>query len=135
LGTSESTTRDFELTNSLSSAREAREIVRHALQEAGWTDGKVDDACMVTSEVVTNAVVHGGGVQSLQVALADDVIRVVVADRSCAMPVSRPVDPHDIGGRGLMVVDALCDAWGAEEVAGAPMRKQVWFELTRRVRP
>ncbi|MCX4980600.1 ATP-binding protein [Streptomyces sp. NBC_00572] len=38
---------------------------------------------------------------------------------------AKAADPLDEGGRGLVVVEAVTDRWGAEERAGG---KTVWFE-------
>ena len=37
--------------------------------------------------------------------------------------------PGAVGGRGLLIVDALSDAWGVETSGGADEGKRVWFEL------
>jgi anti-sigma regulatory factor (Ser/Thr protein kinase) len=61
-------------------------------------------------------------------ALDDDRLRVWVTDASDTLPEPRVASPDDESGRGLALVAALADDWGA-----APREhgigKAVWFEL------
>jgi hypothetical protein len=84
----------------------------------------------LTSEVVTNVVVHAGLASDLVVEAVGGSVRVRISDdddRWPEMVLPSPVDPH---GRGLCIVDALADAWGVDPdpVQG----KTVWFELRTR---
>lgn len=88
-------------------------------------DSLVDTATLLTSELVTNVVLHARMPFRLSITLDDDVT-VEVADGSTAEPVRAEGDPTAERGRGLQVVDALADRWGTRlEEAG----KTVWFSL------
>jgi anti-sigma regulatory factor (Ser/Thr protein kinase) len=58
---------------------------------------------VVVSELVTNAVRHGGGCVELTVRRDDGRVLVVAADRSPGLP--QPSIPQD-GGRGIMLIEA-----------------------------
>ncbi|QLJ02063.1 ATP-binding protein [Streptomyces sp. NEAU-sy36] len=55
----------------------------------------MDDALLVTSELTTNAIVHGGGITGFDVEVDSGGVRVSVSDRSDELPVATaPVDGH-----------------------------------------
>ncbi|MFJ7902636.1 SpoIIE family protein phosphatase [Streptomyces sp. NPDC096198] len=115
----------------------ARSFVRDTLQ--GWGFGDiVDDAVVLTSELVTNAVVHAGTAADVLCLRSDDGVRIEVADRypereiplqSGAVTMGRP---DREGGRGLQLCAALAQRWGVEYT---PTHKQVWFQLDLPERP
>ncbi|MGH9108733.1 MAG: ATP-binding protein [Acidimicrobiales bacterium] len=89
-----------------------------------------DDAVLLTDELVTNALVHGGGRFSLAVDVGADTLRVEVGDRSPDVPrVLRPAGDRE-HGRGMAIVDALATTWGTDREED---RKVVWFELSLHV--
>lgn len=94
----------------------ARTLVRGLLTQWGMTDeAAVDAACVVVTELVTNAVEHAGAAAPVTVAVEDDgALRLWVADTSAAVPEQRPADDADDGGRGLVLVEALGRRWGVE---------------------
>ena len=92
----------------------------------------VDTVELLTSEVVTNAILHAASAPELVVRLADARVRVEVHDASPAVPVLHEPDPYDASGRGMTIVDRLARAWGVEHV---PEGKRVWFEVTFRAAP
>lgn len=88
-----------------------------------------DDAVLIVSELVTNAVVHAGTEVRVRLErLPDDAVRLEVADDS-----TRPLRPRRVTmartGRGLALVDVLATRYGVE---GRPNGKVVWAELTTR---
>jgi anti-sigma regulatory factor (Ser/Thr protein kinase) len=89
-----------------------------------------DDALLVASELVSNAVVHSGCDPSEEVEVVAELVpqglRIVVTDvgRSGSIPVPKPNYPGP-GGVGLRVVEALARRWGTERETG----NQVWVEL------
>ncbi|MFF5083301.1 ATP-binding protein [Actinoplanes sp. NPDC000266] len=90
---------------------DARHRVVTCLREWGFGDGGwLDAVAVVVSEVVTNAVQHGGG-HLIAVAVDAYAARVTlsVADASAVVPRRR--EPDDRGGRGLLLLDALTDRW------------------------
>jgi anti-sigma regulatory factor (Ser/Thr protein kinase) len=79
---------------------------------------------LLTSELVTNSVVHAHSPVSLVISRCGPVVRVEVADRMRG-PVSPAGEPSDSRGRGLRLVETLADRWGAHDTAHG---KVVWFE-------
>ncbi len=82
-------------------------------------------AKLLTSELVTNAVLHGRGRITLSGRLRDGRLVVEVADEGSGFdyaPGRRRFD--HLRGRGLAIVDAESSRWGIGEGA-----TQVWFEL------
>ena len=70
-------------------AREyARSVVRQRWDSASRTSREEDvvDLLLVVSELVTNAIRHGGGLAAFEVALAQDGVRLTVHDNSDAVP-------------------------------------------------
>lgn len=90
----------------------------------------LDDAVLLSSEVVTNAVVHGPKPGTITVAVEWDSanLAMAVADESASVPVARPSDAATEGGRGLHLLDALASSWGVRQAATEP-GKVVWFKL------
>ncbi len=109
------------------SAAAARRFVEAELRGQGWSANDIDTALLLTSEVVTNAVVHARTALVVQLELSRDRIRVDVDDQGMGVAVLGSAGVDDVGGRGLQIVDALADRWGDERRAGG--RHRVWFEL------
>jgi anti-sigma regulatory factor (Ser/Thr protein kinase) len=88
---------------------------------------------LLTTELVTNAVLHAGAGASdaieLRVANAADSMRVSVTDpgRGEETPHVEKPNPEVPGGMGLYLVDQLSSRWGVERLGGGS--KRVWFEL------
>lgn len=115
------------------SVRRARAFVLDAAQRAGCSASVADTVAVATSELVTNAVIHGRGPISVRTVSEADSFRVEVQDDASGLP--RRVDPYEAGygGRGLAIVDAFSQAWGCTVVRGAS-GKSVWFTVSRRDR-
>ncbi|MFV0127445.1 SpoIIE family protein phosphatase [Streptomyces sp. HMX112] len=115
----------------------ARAFVRDTLQGWGYTD-VVDDAVVLTSELVTNAVIHAGTAADVLCLRTEEGVRVEVADRYPEREVPIQGTGRSLGspdrenGRGLLLCAALASRWGVEY---APTRKQVWFQLDLPERP
>ncbi len=106
------------------SAGMARDFVRKNL--AGWPDQTVEEAVLMTSELVTNAVVHGRTRGEVSIKVSPGILRVAVRDASELRPVEGSHGQFDEHGRGLSIVSALADRWGViENLVG----KSVWFTL------
>lgn len=73
----------------------------------------IRDVQLVASELVTNAVLYGGGVRWFGVDPDDGIVQVAVADSSPEPP-SLLAERPAIGGFGLGIVDELSDEWGFE---------------------
>ncbi len=104
----------------------ARRFVREVLSAEHVADETVDTAELLTSEVVTNAIVHARSSPRLVVNLDSRRVRVEVHDASMAVPVRRNASLDALGGRGLAIIDELAQDWG---VVAEPTGKLVWFEL------
>ena len=120
----------------------ARKFVRDTL--CSWLDagsgtaadaaadgGLVDDAVLLTSELVTNAVVHAGTQVQVTCKLAAGAVEVVVRDSHPARMVPGPAPDDTVpaertGGRGLLLPSALAAAWGVSYGTDA---KAVWFRM------
>ncbi len=85
-----------------------------------------DDAAIVVSELVANALVHACSGCELTVGLRGDVLRIDVADHGGGMPDVQRATSDDDHGRGLLLVSILCTAWGTEPRGDG---KAVWAEL------
>ncbi|MEU1530581.1 SpoIIE family protein phosphatase [Streptomyces fagopyri] len=115
----------------------ARSFVRDTLQGWGFAD-IVDDAVVLTSELVTNAVVHAGTSADVLCLRTDEGVRIEVADRypEREIPLQASAvnmgSPDREGGRGLQLCAALAGHWGVEY---SPTHKQVWFQLDLPERP
>ncbi|MFJ4797353.1 SpoIIE family protein phosphatase [Kitasatospora purpeofusca] len=118
------------------SASAARAFVRDAL--LGWgLPEVVDDAVVLVSELVTNAVVHAGTAAEVCCLREDGTVRIEVTDHhpERGLPSFADVpttasdhyaDADGEGGRGLLMCAALAERWGVEYGSG---RKTVWFRL------
>ncbi|GGV71120.1 hypothetical protein GCM10010277_82720 [Streptomyces longisporoflavus] len=109
----------------------ARSFVRDTLQGWGFTD-IVDDAVVLTSELVTNAVVHAGTAADVLCLRSEDAVRIEVSDHypEREIPLQQSAvnmgNPDREGGRGLQLCAALATRWGVDYT---PTQKQVWFQL------
>lgn len=114
---------------STSAPSQARAFVAEELQaELGalYQQSLCDDALLLTSELVTNAVLHARTGVELSVVTGRHGIHVEVADDDPGVPRQRTADLDDLGGHGLALVAALAGDWG---VRLAPPGKVVWFDL------
>ena len=89
----------------------------------------MDDALLLVSELVTNAVRYGGRPIVLAVDCDGVGLDVRVRDGSPALPVRRFPSTDAESGRGFVLLDVLSDRWGVDpDLAGEP-GKEVWFQL------
>jgi anti-sigma regulatory factor (Ser/Thr protein kinase) len=108
--------------------RRARSLLAEAHCPAHNT-GVLDDAKLLVSELVTNAVKYGDGTQPVQLhAHWNGEVRIEVCDRNGGFsPGPRLAGLDEPGGFGLYLVGQLADRWGVE-TDGATT---VWFVLRR----
>ncbi|MET3987952.1 ATP-binding protein [Streptomyces sp. PvR034] len=90
------------------SAADARARVRALLPAGSDLDGvSVADALLVTSELVSNAIRHGGGVTGFRAGVAGSLLHLSVTDASPLLPVSRTGTVERPGGYGWPLVQRL----------------------------
>ncbi|UXY22555.1 ATP-binding protein [Streptomyces cynarae] len=109
----------------------ARTSVRRLLGRWGTGDCTTDNAVLVTSELVTNAVKHSAGDRIVCRILTDGHrLRIEVEDenRGGTLPTRRRPGPDDQGGRGLMLVGMLSGDWGVRDAPDGSGRI-VWADL------
>ncbi len=104
----------------------ARHFVDRTL--GSWGVGDIAFECqLVVSELVTNAIRHGGGAAQLRLLTHGPELACVVTDHSRTVPVAAAPDVFSEFGRGLRLVDALCSGWGWLTTGAS--RKLVWAVL------
>ncbi|WP_307541545.1 ATP-binding protein [Streptomyces sp. V3I8] len=121
----------FELAAHPGSAAQARHLTRARL--SGWAvcEDTCDTAELVVSELVTNAIVHTASRHVVcELHDGEDLVRIAVRDEGCAPgePHPSPQRPDEEHGRGLLLVAAMCTAWGAQETGPGLL---VWADLPR----
>ncbi|GGJ46942.1 ATP-binding protein [Streptomyces brasiliensis] len=110
---------------SAATARRLAQVV--VLRHWGLTPKLTEDAVLLVSELVGNAVRHTGArVFGLRMRRRRGWIRFEVRDPSRGLPCLMPVQELDVSGRGLFLVDKLSDRWGVDLL---PRGKTTWFEM------
>ena len=89
----------------------------------------LDDAELVTSELVTNMVRHAATPADLRVRWDGTCLRIAVEDARLAVPLPRQAGAGASDGRGLQIIDAVAHTWGVDRSEGG---KVVWAELRLR---
>jgi anti-sigma regulatory factor (Ser/Thr protein kinase) len=120
-------------------AREARDFVASTVAQWGLSDC-VGTVQLLTSELVTNGVLHAQTALGVSVTVEDSALTVEVHDNDPRPPIPRSArvdlladidrlldQPGIAAGRGLLLIETLADEWGvAQEKDG----KSVWFRLS-----
>ena len=109
-------------------------VVESTTQARHWVSARLSDlplevaecAALLTSELVTNAVLHAATPLSVTLHVLSGRIRVDVADGSPVIPALKEYGPDAATGRGLTLFNTLASGWGVHPVPGG---KIVWFEL------
>ena len=110
------------------SVRAARDWAREQL--ADWRVGEGDQHTIVTgiSELITNAVLHAGTESHLTMDLDTGILAVTVADSgNRGEPLLTGADTMAVRGRGLSLVRAIADSFGAHRTSAGTT---VWFEVS-----
>jgi anti-sigma regulatory factor (Ser/Thr protein kinase) len=108
-----------------SSAGVAREVLADQLRQ--WQiEDLCDDAALVVTELISNAVRHARTTVELTISHLDDGVRMEVRDGSDRPLRRRPCSESDESGRGLHLVDALSSRHG---VTSDGEGKRVWVEM------
>jgi anti-sigma regulatory factor (Ser/Thr protein kinase) len=117
-----------ELARDPDSAAEARRALGEVSDHL--SPRRLEDAQLLVSELVTNAIRHAGladdAVIKLVVMTAEDALRIEVCDSGQGFEMAEPEpDPARPSGWGLYLVRELSDRWGVERND----ETRVWFEL------
>jgi anti-sigma regulatory factor (Ser/Thr protein kinase) len=116
---------EAELDCTAEAARAAREFVAAAL--AAWDlDDEQRLATLLTSEVVTNAVLHAQSNCRLAIEHIPPEVMVEVWDRSPSLPAVQLPDLDQEKGRGLYLVKSLASRWGMRPDGEG---KAIWFAV------
>jgi len=114
------------LPNTLMAPREARIAIARFLSKAQLSQ-LTDDAQLLASELVTNAVRHASGPIDVRAYVRDGFLRLEVGDSAVHLtPIPRCADPDDEGGRGMELVDKMSARWGFRARGHV---KVVWLDL------
>src|SRR3954468_2114555 len=115
------------------SARHARrfvaDVLTDVLSDAGDERTLLDLATLLTSELVTNGIVHAHTELRVVVDVTERVVRVEVADGKPSLAARRDYDESAMTGRGIEMVQLLSHEFGVEPIDGDG--KRVWFRLVR----
>ena len=94
----------------------ARRAVAEVLRELDVPQDLEADILLVTSELVTNAVEHGGPPARLRLGYADKEITLRVSDGGSGRPAVHRPGPLAERNRGLWLVDALAKDWRCDDL-------------------
>ena len=123
---------EAQLPPELESAVVARRLLTRAVTAWGLPDPIRNDATLAISELVTNSVLHAGTPVRIRVHRLGPGLRIEVGDGNSRLPIVDAARPEDLltnrsmTGRGLALVAAMCDRWGAEPCQGG---KITWAEV------
>jgi anti-sigma regulatory factor (Ser/Thr protein kinase) len=110
------------------SAPQARRMVRRALAE--WELDDLDEAAaLVTTELVSNAVMHAQTLLHLTLVRAGPQVRIAVRDRGGGYAATHSGIPYasSLHGRGLALVESYTRGWGV--LPARRLGKTVWAVL------
>jgi anti-sigma regulatory factor (Ser/Thr protein kinase) len=121
---------EVELARDAESPAEARRALGELSDQL--SPRRLEDAQLLVSELVTNAIRHAGldvgDVIRLVVVSGDSALRIEVRDPGPGFEPAAPApDSERPSGWGLYLVRELADRWGVERAA----ENRVWFELDR----
>ncbi|MDG6103816.1 ATP-binding protein [Dactylosporangium aurantiacum] len=106
----------------------ARDLVDRCCERWGVRH-VADDAALVVTELVANAVQHARTGSTVVVTLRERYLHVAVRDRSSRRPRRITADNELESGRGLLIVDGVATSWGVIDTVGG---KVVWATLRLR---
>lgn len=110
------------------SVRAARHWVRDHAEASGLPLETIKVVELLTSELVANAVRHGGGQIIVDLQLSAVELAVSVTDEGEGAPIMRTTGPEVPGGHGVRLIERLSTRWGVESHRTGG--KTVWFVLT-----
>ena len=115
-----------ELPNAATACVDGRRFVAQQLSRWRVPAQVSDEATLLTSELVANAVRHAPPPLCLEITVGTTTIRIEVHDSDPVAPVLTRPDFTSRGGRGVWLVDTIASRWGYRL---EPPGKVVWFEM------
>ena len=112
---------------SATSAAAARDLVERTLERWQVPPEVIEDALLLTSELVSNVVRHADTACRVRIRCREGMIRVEVEDQGGGPVILRTPTVDETEGRGLRIVAAVATRWGNAVLSGG--RHVVWFEL------
>ena len=103
---------DAQMPHRVDSVPAARAFLTQLLH--GWEidDRVIDDASLLTTELMSNAVEHGSGVVELEIAVQDGLLHIGVHDDSAELPTRHDASTSNLeGGRGIWLVQSIARDW------------------------
>jgi anti-sigma regulatory factor (Ser/Thr protein kinase) len=97
-------------------------------RRAGLAPKEVEDAVLITNELVSNAIDHARTQCRVTMRLTASTVRIFVSDHSSVAPVLRTQGRHALRGRGIRIVASLARRWGWNGHHGG---KTVWASMDR----
>ncbi|EFD66081.1 predicted protein [Streptomyces lividans TK24] len=94
---------------------QARRTTATVLKQWSLPEAPAEDARLVVSELVSNAIIHGSGDVRLRLRHDDHELRIRVTDDSTAPARRRRASTAGLGGRGLHLVACLSLRWGVAD--------------------
>ena len=107
----------------MSSLGEGRRFVAKTLRDWNVDEDTIEPVMLVANELVANAIVHAHSSPVLSLGGRRRRPAAPRRRRNAGRPIAPPLLPGDDGGRGLMLVEALCDRWGVDASGSG---KSVW---------
>lgn len=123
---------EAQLPAELESVVAARRLLASSLAAWGLDDSVCSDGALTMSELVTNSVLHARTAVGVRISRLGNGVRIEVSDGDPRIPVVEAARPEDLltnrsmTGRGLALVAATADRWGADPSTGG---KVVWAEV------
>lgn len=103
-----------QLRSDVASLKEGRRFVARTLRDWQVEESRIEPVLLVANELVANAIVHAHSAPVLVLVESGDDLLLRVSDDSNVAPVPQTPTVDEMGGRGLMLVEALSDRWGID---------------------
>jgi anti-sigma regulatory factor (Ser/Thr protein kinase) len=107
------------------SVAEGRRFVSALLYELGL-DAQRHEAVLLTSELLTNSILHGQGEPRLDVRWEYPEVEIAVTDRGTWAPRRSALDLAATSGRGLQLLERVAERYGTRSSASGTT---IWFTL------
>jgi anti-sigma regulatory factor (Ser/Thr protein kinase) len=130
-GLQEAIVKNYRLPINAKAPGEARHLLRF-MSSVGVSEPQLESACLLTTELVTNAVLHAEledqAAIDLGVVVSADRLRIEVTDSGVGFNRSQTREREKAGfGHGFKLVNGLADRWGIQSTDSLC----IWFELDR----